>query len=1654
MKTKLSKKILAAFLSALMVVTSLPVMAFATVDMSSDAAVQAVEDAMDAFETKVDAVGKMYHNMSAAYTAYVDCQKALDAYIYGGNTNALSGKAAALNTAVANMTEYDGSATVNYVTPTFSDSSASEMEAYNGVAYSQVIYAPQATEQTSNDDAHVGNAFHKTYYATNPILLYTGSNDVLRLPVMMSAQMEASSNGYSKDRYIWFAYPTSQQETIVETGRTSDPDDLFWELIGSWKGGNDGFSADWDWNWWAKTTGQSGSWETGYKYGTSLQSQKIPKCNRSGNFWNYKYSVGNALYASNVLQLKSGQVPADYGQEYILFWSISTGGAQAGDTSVRQGSNIRVINYKTYTDAMVSAFNSLRSAGVANYKEGGMASLMTALDNATSFNLQTYATNGDYDGAVAQMKKLVKAVGQASNTPDSTSYAALRTAITSAIQNQIALGNTGYTTESWTPFESTYTSVKTIMANVLSNGYTYVQKKTDVSALNKTYAEALTYYYENLVTNISYQDTSALVSAIDTFRAYDKSLFTQASYASVTSAVNDIIASVWGSVDNYGVTTAGPVESDAAATQIAQAVEDVNTATRALRVNPAAKVAGNGFTMSLNDALALSVANPDDYSNYGTFATAQADGEEYVITMANTPFTNYATQRAAYVAMIQSIYDAYTGLQGAFTTIPDGTATFTGDSTSVTVLDRTFNSDRHYLNLTMSYPSSGAIIRMDHSATQATYGNVGFSFTVDNNGDAVKNNNSIDSIALNPSYSTNEKIGESTATSTPPAISDAQTNYPGKLYDSTLGFGMRNFSMVGANGYTSRYATDDSGNEVYDSTYNGFDAILGNTNGVSNDPPHGCVFAKPLVSGNPATINLQGEMYVDIPSTTAISDFNNVTYNNTKPTSSTLTLQNVNLGAVYCYNTQPVLAYAGYASVVSGDSLYSQVTVVDASNLVDLINASKAIANNPAESVKYSTESMTALNTALASANEYINYNQISTSTLLTRIQSKYKTLLEAYQALEYKTFEIGFTYQNATTGPEGATESVTVTYGETLNKYKTQIQTIMNKTAQTYEYGDYIYTFSAWDAVDYSAPVVRAATYVATYTRELGYANWTAYNNAKASLEGLLADETYLVTQLEAVNTLISGDDYYYYTDAQKAATRAYDQALIDANATALSNMASTLSANQIHYSEDQRTNAEYVASLINYDKDAYTVDFNYKEDVAVGNDSYVGLVYDAASLDSAIANALNGKATQTYTVYLNGTAVAESVPYGTAIKVNGDGTYQLNVDPTEKAEGDTSYSWTYSFSAPSTNGEQTAAKYFATAPAISFYVRGNTYLTSTSTEATETNTVVVRFIANLGGTTEKVLGVSYIDESEESETVGRILNMIEAPNYACYSYSGLSATLNGEDVTDDSSVFEKIGNDYYAYDNITIVYNYDVDTTQEQTYAVNLYLFGDNETIYNDHDMLVDAFGEVDERIKTDFLYNEKVELGLLMVPELLDMEVYAYCEIDDPAVLIDDPIDPTAFKVVHYGTDYSFYANENINLVALTADEYESVFGSSAEPQASVYARDGVVPVYDKNGAVEKFTLVGNFTLPEGCTAIEYGFLFSANTSADLTIENVGKNGVARMKSTRLTVGDQFTVNVMNPARSVEFAYAAYVIYEDAAGVAHTVTTDAVIGSNNFS
>lgn len=128
-----------------------------------------------------------------------------------------------------------------------------------------------------------------------------------------------------------------------------------------------------------------------------------------------------------------------------------------------------------------------------------------------------------------------------------------------------------------------------------------------------------------------------------------------------------------------------------------------------------------------------------------------------------------------------------------------------------------------------------------------------------------------------------------------------------------------------------------------------------------------------------------------------------------------------------------------------------------------------------------------------------------------------------------------------------------------------------------------------------------------------------------------------------------------------------------------------------------------------------------------------------------------------------------------------------------------------------------------------------------------------------------------------------------------------------------------------------------------------------------------------------------------------------------------------------------------------------QYTDYVYSEAKP--FVAAHTVPVPKYSA-GNVAKFTLIGFTAAPEGYTVVEHGFLFTKNSDvSSMTVEDVDMKNIVRMKASNTTVGDQFVVDVKNPASSVSFKYSAYAVIKDAEGNTSYIYSNIIDGTNNF-
>lgn len=1668
MKKRLPKKILAAFLAAMMVVTSVPfsaITAFAAngyVDVATDEKVQAVETAMKNFQS-VLAEDKSYSNVGPAYAAYVACQQGLDAYIYGGESTALDGLADNLNTAVSAMAEFTGikanTGKYRQVKVYANDDTGYDEATYLKDGYQNVLWLETGINTDNNDGKQSKEDYSSlTLYYPSATLLYDGETTPAT-SVMAIASGEGSWTWGASDRYISAITLENAKDGI--------------NISRNWRGGSSNLDFNWSWYW------------NGNKYNLSNNTTT------AGNVYQIRKGGTVAVY-KNYQQYFSNfmEYTGDPGNKYIASFvptfkghigsknEFATNINDPASPTVPGSTTINVVNYKIVKDAIKAAGNKMKSKDLSTYSMGGLYTYFAAMDDATSFDPNTYFTStdnskNDTSGYIKAASGKVQAINAASidvTNDTKANYQVLRDAMGALARSTYAEGNANnkyYTADSWKTFEDAYVASQTFMAKVNDDEFTNADSVYKSNDEAKVYADALNAAYAGLKTSIAKADTSALVALIQQFESYNSNVFTEATYNAALTAVNKIKTDVWGSVENYGVPTYAPNDDEAGRAKVATAVEEYNAAFAALRISPDAVVLTASGSYSLNQAIDLkkNIKDPTDYSNYATFATALNDAKLAKDNLATTPMTDYDTQYDAYVAAIDTLVKAYNGLRYSFTKIPDGTVFGNGKTNAI---ERMSILDQGGQYVEGSFTNQGYIFRTKHTPLQVKFGDFNVTFGVlTKQSDAFQllKNNALDSITIN---ATQPKIAEngskthltSNSNSTPNALSAEQkANYAGCLSYTNQSedgkdytYSVSNLRYTGKNNYNDspHVITLNDGTEVTDYSQaiaTNLDTVLGTTDGGSNNPIPGAVFARSNNGKNGGESYITGDFNFTAPATEQ-QTLTATTY----PTSTKYTL-GTKFGAVAAWNCRNTLNYCGYnwyTSEMNNQVLNPAVQIVDITPLVELVDLCNTYLPN---SNMYTDESWAAFTKALERAQANIDYTNINTTNLLnqlmTTLKQKYTYLWKAKEGLVVKTLNVTFNYKDST--GSDATLVFPVTYGEKLSDAQTN--EINAKTVSYVDSKNYTHEFIGFEpAFNPNEAVTADVTYTAKYDEGTpNAAIWTEFNSAKdALIAKLQSSSKFTATALEDVKAAIAELSYFNFTSAQQAEIKANKQNLIDSQKDKMLQLAESLTAIEINDDVAKAVNeAQAAANKNDYDMyDKLGDNFKVTKDVTFDGIStdltggtqltVKGYLYSTQTeLDNAIKAALEGLSLKTYDIYVGNNKIG-TVPYGTPISVTPTKIISTS-DTTAKGDG-ANYSWTYSFTAPSrdpnfgTTAQDnskylTAEKYMITAPSFGFIVKGETHLTATQVNGDKTG-YTVTFKSGVNG---KIINVINTDASGNFE----MPTAPSVPYYTFESYSNDVAPGASATVTKDT----------------VITVNYTADTNNLYTF----YVYNTPDDFYNSN--VSETWDDDDSGAPTthnSVAYNQLVTVNI--------PGAYAIAK-----GVIDDVTGDYCYYILAYGDSYSFYAHESIGdsnytsgIVGITEEQYKNYQVPDNEYMMYVYGTDGVrivaeqdtltgeyitkdleFEVYNRETPVftddnSKFSLIGTFICPTGYEMVETGFLMTKGTSS-LTIENASDSskGVSRFKASKYTVGNQFVINIKTPSTEQNFKYVAYAKYKDKSG-----------------
>lgn len=1553
MKITKSKRFLAMLLSVLMVLTSLPIAAFTAFGAAAateDPAVTEVKTAMQKYEQKLDN-GTVYTNMSAAYQAYVDCQKALDAYQYGTTKNddgsyqndftgALSGKADALNNAVNNMSEfvpYTGTAHGTFPNDANNASEAEYAENYKNILYSAPVTRDPvyyAENQAVTDPwrtwilgtLKATTADTSIFMSTDTVMLYDGITNPQTGVMMGTHENDTPGGNFNNLAWYYCFVGTGQGLSMVNdnwSGTDAASRDNMWNLNYQW------------------TIRQISSSKTGACAGSKVVTQ-------------YENGVSGKVTA-NAIQFNRDFSTLFYtinnpSFEYRI--GLSDRSDQKEYTAQASNTVIRVLNYKMIKEAIDAQKGYLPN--VENYKQGGLATVMQGFDQATTDPNSFFAAGNGWQDAQTHYQTAINNLKSAA-TQDSEQYKLVRDAMVSAIVNTYNNGTNGWTLESWANFKAAYETA----ANAMSAPYT---TGSYVAIDGQKIADDLIAAYAALESNKAYADTTAIMAVIQTFRTWEN-IFTADTYAFTAKYVDDAVIAIWGAEENFGIKTMGPEDTPEGNKLVADQLTLVNDAINHLRISPDAQISTSHGKYSLNRALAIVVDNPSQYFNYSEFTTAVENGNTYKSTLPVTELTDYTTQYNRYVEEVTKIVDAYYNLAYAFTDIPDGTVV---QNSGFTKTQPMVASDNGKQSIAFGYTNSAVLIRTTHEAKSMPYGKFSITFgtniSASNNRDKNDNkntNNGLDSITLN---ATQQPISDNflqaretgntalTDRKVPKELSEEQkAAYPGLLEYN--GFSVSNLRYTGksANCDPLYYITDNDGNKVATTDEQArtidLDPILGKTDGTNNgNVVKGSVYAYSSNSGFAYTY-IDGDLNVNVEPSPAVE-----LTRQTQPSSKNYRLTGNYIGAVTSYTCRNLVYCAGrcwFTTQTAGDAMDTSVAVVDLSYLIDLVKICDQIV--PLKS-KYTAESFAKFEQALYDAKSPYDYSKQSAGNIASEGSSRYTKLWSAYQNLVERPQVLTFNYMDENGQPTSST--VEIAYNANIATVRSEIDAIV---VPNYSLNGTSYTFKGWDPAVNNATVVTSDTvFTATYD-SFATAYWGNYNASKDTLLNTLANGKFSAEGLNEVKAQVEELQYFLYTDNQKLMVSAANQTAIDAEKAAMD----AINARLAEIALDSSTYDAIVKTIDTLNADAYDVATvaSIVESTPAGTPvTIAGVEYTGWDFDNfvkAVIEAMNSNAYE-YTVtvmdvdeneyflmadgsYTDVPDLAAKFHYGDVVNA---------VNPIDAAQ---ECSWTISIIAQLTSTE-TTEKYVATATNYQFNVRGATTLKTSANEDPDSYHTI-SFIDSRTNTLISSMTVAH-------NGTARMRNAL-LPTIPFYEVKNFTNRATGATVTKTGSI-TKVTTDI----NLTVNY-----APVEEVTGYNIILLDVNGTeIHN-----------------AQYNWNQKVNLSATGAAGM---------------------IDTATGKLVAYGSDYSFYACQSITLQAVSSTDGKAAVsvvdpvisnskmyltGSFALPENATVKGYGIV--MDTYGNHSDLTLkdvdMNNFVFNMASSKLTCGNQFTVYTGSDSAI-----------------------------------------------------------------
>lgn len=1236
---------------------------------------------------------------------------------------------------------------------------------------------------------------------------------------------------------------------------------------------------------------------------------------------------------------------------------------------------IYVVNYKLYLDTIKSSSYTvkLEDIGTGSYKQGGASAVIAAYTTAINLDPNSYFTSSaDVNGCINAMQGAMDGISNASNTADSSQYQELRKAMDDTKSTYNSPAYDKYTTTSWTNFTTAYDAAKTMMAGVPSSGY-------NNAADAKTKADALIAAYNALEVNFTPADVFILENTLDDGDVAIKNerMFTADSMTAsgLKTNVPQAKTEVWGSEANYK-DEASVVDASQQAMVDAWVVT-VGEGIAALIVNQDTTT-GSAFGYSMNSAIAeandTTKYSPADYTNWTDVQEAVQKAQAFDPRVIGDTTDTESFRSGIVTAKLDEYVSLTRDVILALKNLKPSFAKIPdGQIASYTTGSATFTAGsdgKHDTSFTYTYPTDVVVFRTKHNASTLQLPDSAIDFYA-NPRESKLGASYLDSVNIDSSLSND--AGEITS------------DYDNRDHSfSTKGISPNDYPgkltktvSVGTTQYTltvgKNSAVAGTGILGYQATLTGYFGrdLDGNEVSISSFDWTDSLANTSGTSAGPTGPNGSLVALYGTVKTNASTTMNVPARNIARPAMTTVPVaNNSNVSAVVRWSAAGAAARVYYGYTANYATYSQTVYVVDIAGLIDLMNECAAL-----ERANYTTTSWNNFQNALTAAKSDMDYANMSAAEVLTACQTRYDNLMNTRDAL------VEAANNNSIDAVLATAKTIKDSVDKGEAKYSNSTYTAFLNARQAAldaingQYSD----AACLDLVktQYQSAIDAIATALQTAIDNL--ASFADFAKLNAAIATVIADDTYSVETLNAFNDYIATLTYANMSEADKATVEADYQSAIDAEATAITNKIKSLVASS--EADKSAFDAAY-AELADADPDAYSNIAACKaamDEYKANN--YSKLLYENVTVFGKEVEALKTQA-EVDAVVDNGISL-ELQDYDVYVDGVKYGTYKFG----QQADVDFNKNCAIYYAYTSNTAENTA-KYYTTDSVIHFIVKGNTYLTTKAD--TGASSVKVTYV---NGLKNKVTDTDYV-------STGSQITLPEAPAVAYYSFTGYKV----------DGVNYQPGAKVTVSQATTIVANYELDQPEQFTITV------------------INENGEFDSRDITAS-YNEKIDLSVS------GAYVWTVLSMDDLDTWYNDPESaPGVEKVLAYGENYSFFANDNVAIVCYTEDGFQEEIDLGTvdtlhldENGSSVTLRESLVD------ADTKWSIIGTYAIPAGATLVENGILFSKNQSADLKMSNVDSSTVYRFKSSQHTVGNQFVISIKKPAAATPVKYQAYTIYE---------------------